>query len=264
MTLAILAFMFVLLLTGLVVAVSMAVQARRQLEHLEEQLPDPHGVWVEGDTEPAPWSSVDFTDLHDDVTGDDGDPYATLGADAQLEARVASGPKASEWKPTTDAAPREDIERAADRAPVARRRPVTWRATAAHRTTSHIVSDASAVTRDADRVSATGHSSEDERPVTDPAPADDPTEPPSWRETSDRIQQLLDELKAPLASNGAGSTPPPADAEQIAWRAPARATRSLHGTHTPPSNGASRTTQSGDEQSNGSRRPRGSAGDRRR
>lgn len=285
MAFAILAFIFVLLLTGLVVAVSMAVQARRQLEDLEEQLPDPHGLWVEPDSEPAAWSSLDFTDLHDGVTVDEGDPFETLGADARLEDRVASGSNASEWNPTPDATPREDIELPADLAPVASPRAVTWRATseapvsapvvetgfveetttAGHQNTSQIVNDASAVPLDTDRDSATGHSSDGGPTGTDVAAADEPSEDPSWRHTSDRVQQLLDELKSPLALDGVGSNPPPSDPEPIAWRPPARATRpSIWTQAMPPSNGSSRKTELGDRRSNGSRRPRGSAGDSRR
>jgi hypothetical protein len=80
MLFAILGGLLVLLIIGLVVAISTAVQARRALEDLEDEFAEHRGVAQE--SEPATWSAFDLALMRDDVVDTaevpSDDPYATL------------------------------------------------------------------------------------------------------------------------------------------------------------------------------------------
>jgi Putative Flp pilus-assembly TadE/G-like len=134
MAVAILAALLVVLLlvAGLVVVVSRAVRARRELEDLGDEFAETRGVPLDEESRLAPWSSFDLEGLRDDVTDVDGhDPFATLArANSPVSSDVASAANGSEPKPTTYAAPDADLEPDADLAPLSDPTPLASPATA--------------------------------------------------------------------------------------------------------------------------------------
>jgi hypothetical protein len=118
MAVAILGGVFIVLVTGLVLAISTAVQARHQVKDLQRELAAARGIPLDPEFEPVPWSSLDLAALRDDVTAiDRNDPFATLtGADSPVSWRDAVGSNTPD--PTPDSPPGMDLEAGAELAPV--------------------------------------------------------------------------------------------------------------------------------------------------
>src|SRR6266487_1026007 len=130
MAVAILAGLFALLVAGLAVAVSMAVQARRELEGRDEQFAEGGGSPLYRESVPAPWSPFDLDGLRDDDT-DGHDPFATLiWADSPVSGHAASDSNGSERNPMTSRAPGADLELPADLTPVTSLKPLASPGTA--------------------------------------------------------------------------------------------------------------------------------------
>jgi hypothetical protein len=98
MAFAMLAGVVLLLGLGLTIAVKMVIDARRDLEHLEDEIADARGLGLNlaRDPQPDTWSADDFQILREDVVHEhkSGDPYSTLTPPESWEV------------------PREDLDRA--------------------------------------------------------------------------------------------------------------------------------------------------------
>jgi hypothetical protein len=98
MAFAMLAGVVLLLGLGLTIAVKMVIDARRDLEHLEDEIAEARGLGLNlaRDPEPDTWSADDFQILREDVVSEhkSDDPYATLTPPESWEV------------------PREDVDRA--------------------------------------------------------------------------------------------------------------------------------------------------------
>jgi hypothetical protein len=118
MTVAILGGVFVVLVMGLVLAISTAVQSRQRVKDLRREFAAARGIPLDPEFEPVPWSSLDLAALRDDVTAiDRNDPFATLtGADSPVSWRDAVGSNTPD--PTPDSAPGMDLVAGAEFAPV--------------------------------------------------------------------------------------------------------------------------------------------------
>jgi hypothetical protein len=101
MLFAIVGGVLVLLIIGLVVAISTAIQARRALEDLEDEFAEHRGVAQE--SEPSTWSAFDLALMRDEVvdtaevTTDD--PYATLVGPDDAATWHAQGSESREEEP---------------------------------------------------------------------------------------------------------------------------------------------------------------------
>jgi hypothetical protein len=82
MAFAMLAGVVLLLGLGLTIAVKMVIDARRDLEHLEDEIADARGLGLNlaRDPQPDTWSADDFQSLREDIVYEhkSDDPYATL------------------------------------------------------------------------------------------------------------------------------------------------------------------------------------------
>jgi hypothetical protein len=98
MAFAMLAGVVLLLGLGLTIAVKMVIDARRDLEHLEDEIADARGLGLNlaRDPQPDTWSADDFQILREDVVHEhkSDDPYSTLTPPESWEV------------------PREDLDRA--------------------------------------------------------------------------------------------------------------------------------------------------------
>ncbi len=257
MAVAILAGLFALLVAGLAVAVSMAVQARRELEGRDEQFAEGGGSPLYRESVPAPWSPFDLDGLRDDDTDIDGhDPFATLiWADSPVSGHAASDSNGSERNPTTSRAPGADLELPADLTPVTSLKPLASPGTAdapvivfvvgagflGTGTTAGVTAAArlrrawvetdsfaqsGVITFDID-AEAAARPSDDPGATRDPVIVDDePIWPRVRRRNGDQFSTPeADDSRAHSQRPNGSDQKPTADPEPIKWRPPAEAAR---------------------------------------